>query len=105
MAINTKASGEGIALDAAEAIIVADHEQAAVNGAGLLKNIAQMAKTAATITEAGEALGLNPGELDTILKTDPEVADIWNEARTQTVIDIEQAAANANLEAAEQVLG
>lgn len=72
-----------------------------------LKNIQQLAATAATITEACEALSLEPGTLDEMLKSDIEVADIWKEARTATIIKIKTArvdsAIGGNATAAKQV--
>ncbi len=73
----------------------------------LLKNLSSFAATAATISEAGEAMDLDPGTLDELLKTDPEVADIWNEARIRTIIKIKTAivdkACDGNVTAAKQV--
>ena len=73
----------------------------------LLKNLASLAATAATIDEAGEAMALDPGKLDELLQTDPEVADIWNEARLATIIKIKTAivdkACDGNVTAARQV--
>ena len=73
----------------------------------LLKTIAQFARTAATITEAGESLSLPPGKFAEMLKTDPEVADAFHEARLQTIIKIKTAivdrATDGNVTAARQV--
>lgn len=73
----------------------------------MLKNLGSLAATAATISEAGEAMALDPGQLDELLKTDPEVADIWNESRLTTIIKIKTAIVNratdGNVTAAKQV--
>lgn len=57
----------------------------------MLRNLQQFAATAVTIAEAEDALGMETGKLKELLETDLEVADIWNEARLQTIIDIKRA--------------
>jgi len=57
----------------------------------MLRNLQQLAATAVTISEAEEAMALEPGKLKELLDTDLEIAGIWNEARLQTILDIKKA--------------
>lgn len=53
-----------------------------------LRNIAEFGGKNYTVAEAGGELGLKAGELDKVFATDFEAADIWNQARLQTLLAI-----------------
>lgn len=57
----------------------------------LLRSIRDLAGSAATVSECEEALGLEAGKLKSMLDTDAEVADIWNDERLGVIIEIKTA--------------
>ena len=56
-----------------------------------IRDLAQLAQTAATIAEAEQILGLQTGQLTAELETNKESADIWNRARLETTLQIKSA--------------
>ncbi len=61
----------------------------------LLRNLKDLSAHAATIGEAESELSMAAGQLTELLKSDLEVADIWNQARLATVRDIKRAVIKA----------
>lgn len=56
-----------------------------------LRNLRGLAATAATIGEAADALEIERDRLKEMLVTDREAADVWNQARLETTIQVKRA--------------
>jgi len=63
-----------------------------------LKSLADLATSAATHIETEETLGLGFGELENLIATDKEIADVWKRSRIKTVVALKRSIVNGVLE-------